>query len=156
MVDRFGDVVVAQLNTAGMGQLEPELLGAIEAVLAPKAIVLRNDSPARALEGLPEEVRVAAGALTGAIEVRENGARFEVDPMSGQKTGWFYDQRDNRAFMATLAKGARVLDLYCFVGGFAIEAAVAGAADATGIDRSEPALALAERSAALNGVAERC
>ncbi|HKF72665.1 MAG TPA: class I SAM-dependent rRNA methyltransferase [Stellaceae bacterium] len=156
VVDRFGDVVVAQLNTAGMTRLEPELLAALEAVVAPKAIVLRNDSPARALEGLSEEVRVAAGTLSGAIELRENGARFEVDPLGGQKTGWFYDQRDNRKFMAKLASGARVLDLYCFVGGFAIEAAVAGAADVTGIDRSEPALALAAKSAALNGAGERC
>jgi 23S rRNA (cytosine1962-C5)-methyltransferase len=118
--------------------------------------VLRNDSSARTQEGLGEEVRVARGRLDGAVEVRENGARFEVDPLGGQKTGWFYDQRDNRRFMARLAKEARVLDLYCFVGGFAIEAAVAGAALATGIDRSEPALALAGRSAALNGVGERC
>ena len=156
VVDRFDDVVVAQLNTAGMSRLEPELVAALQAVLAPKATVLRNDSPGRALEGLPEDVRVAAGTLEGAIEVRENGARFEVDLMGGQKTGWFYDQRDNRAFMALLAKGARVLDLYCFAGGFAIEAAIAGAADVTGIDRSEPALSLARRSAALNGAGERC
>lgn len=156
VVDRFGDVVVAQLNTAGMTRLEPELLAALDAVLAPKAIVLRNDSPGRALEGLSDEVRVAAGTLDGAIEVRESGARFEVDLVGGQKTGWFYDQRDNRAFMAKLGKGARVLDLYCFVGGFAIAAAVGGATDVTGIDRSEPALALAGRSAALNGAGERC
>ena len=156
VVDRFGDVLVAQLNTAGMTRLEPEILAALEAVLAPKAVVLRNDSPARALEGLSEEVRVAAGTLEGSIEVRESAARFEVDLVGGQKTGWFYDQRDNRAFMAKLAKGARVLDLYCFVGGFAIEAAVAGAVDVTGIDRSEPALALAGRSALLNGLGESC
>ena len=156
VVDRFGDVVVAQLNTAGMARLEPELLGALEAVLAPKSIVLRNDSSARGLEGLSEDIRVALGTLTGAIELSENGARFEVDLIGGQKTGWFYDQRDNRAFMAKLAKGARVLDLYCFAGGFSIEAAVAGAAEVTGIDRSEPALTLAERSAMLNAVGERC
>lgn len=156
VVDRFGDVLVAQLNTAGMTRLEPEILAALEVVLAPRAIVLRNDSPARALEGLSEEVRVAAGTLEGSIEVRESAARFEVDLVGGQKTGWFYDQRDNRAFVARLAKGARVLDLYCFVGGFAIEAAVAGAVDVMGIDSSAPALALAERSAAVNGVAERC
>ncbi len=156
VIDRFGDFMVAQLNTAGMMRLEPEFVAALEAAVAPKAIVLRNDSPARALEGLSEEVRVAAGSLEGALEVHENGARFEVDLMGGQKTGWFYDQRENRAFMARLANGARVLDLYCFVGGFAIEAAVAGAAEVTGIDRSEPALSLAGRSAALNGVAERC
>jgi len=156
VVDRFGDVLVAQLNTAGMTRLEPELLAALEVVLAPKAVVLRNDSPARAQEGLAEEVRVAAGALADPVEVRENGARFEVDLLGGQKTGWFYDQRDNRHFVAKLAKGARVLDLYCFAGGFAIGAIVAGATDVTGIDRSEPALALAAKSAALNDVGERC
>jgi 23S rRNA (cytosine1962-C5)-methyltransferase len=156
VIDRVGDVLVAQLNTAGMTRLEPELLAALETVVAPKAVVLRNDSAARALEGLSEEVRVAAGALAGPVEVHEDGARFEVDLLGGQKTGWFYDQRDNRRFVAKLAKGARVLDLYCFVGGFAIEAAVAGAADITGIDRSEPALALAAKSAALSGVGERC
>ena len=156
VIDRFGEVVVAQLNTAGMMRLEPELLAALQAVLAPKAIVLRNDSPARALEGLAEDVRLAAGSLDAAVEVRENDARFEVDLLGGQKTGWFYDQRDNRRFMARLAKEARVLDLYCFVGGFAIEAAVAGAAAVTGVDRSEPALALAARSAGLNGIGERC
>ncbi|HXP76491.1 MAG TPA: class I SAM-dependent rRNA methyltransferase [Stellaceae bacterium] len=156
VIDRFGDVAVAQLNTAGMMRLEPELLAALEAVLAPLAIVLRNDSPARALEGLAEDVRVAAGSLGGPVEVHENGARFEVDLLGGQKTGWFYDQRDNRRFMAKLAKEASVLDLYCFAGGFAIEAAVAGAAAVTGVDRSEPALALAVRSAALNGIGERC
>jgi len=156
VIDRFGGILVAQLNTAGMTRLEPELLAALDTVVAPKAVVLRNDSAARALEGLSEEVRVAAGALAGPVEVRENGARFEVDLVGGQKTGWFYDQRDNRRFVAKLARGARVLDLYCFVGGFAIEAAVAGAADITGIDRSEPALALAAKSAALSGVGERC
>jgi len=156
VVDRFGEIAVAQLNTAGMTRLEAEPLDALEAVLAPRAIVLRNDSSARGQEGLGEEVRVARGRLDGAVEVRENGARFEVDLLGGQKTGWFYDQRDNRRFMARLAKAVRVLDLYCFVGGFAVEAAVAGAAAVTGIDRSEPALALATRSAALNGVSERC
>jgi 23S rRNA (cytosine1962-C5)-methyltransferase len=155
VVDRFGDVTVAQLNTAGATRLEPELLAALEAVLAPRAIVLRNDSPGRGLEGLAEEVRVARGEIAGPAELRENSARFEVDLLGGQKTGWFYDQRDNRGFMAKLAKSARVLDLYCFVGGFAIEAAVAGAAAVVGIDRSEAALALAARAAALNGVEGR-
>ena len=155
VVDRFGDVTVAQLNTAGATRLEPELLAALETVLSPKAVVLRNDSPGRGLEGLGEEVRVARGEIAGPTELRENGARFEVDLLGGQKTGWFYDQRDNRGFMAKLAKGSRVLDLYCFVGGFAIEAAVAGATAVVGIDRSEPALALAARAAVLNGVEGR-
>jgi 23S rRNA (cytosine1962-C5)-methyltransferase len=156
VVDRYGEVAVAQLNTAGMARLEAELIEALGAVLAPKAIVLRNDSPARAQEGLASEVRVAAGTLQDPLEIEENGVRFAVDLVAGQKTGWFYDQRDNRAFMARLAKDTRVLDVYCFGGGFAVQAAAAGARGVIGIDRSEPALALAARSAELNGVAERC
>ena len=156
VVDRFGEVAVAQLNTAGMAGLEMELVEALTSVLAPKAILLRNDSPARAQEGLPSEVRVAAGTLPEPLEIVENGARFALDLVGGQKTGWFYDQRDNRAFMARLAQGARVLDVYCFGGGFAVAAAMAGATEVTGIDRSEPALALATRSAELSRVAERC
>ena len=156
IIDRFGDVVVAQLNSAGAALLEPELLAALNEILAPRAIVLRNDSPARLLEGLEPEIRIAAGELAEPVELRENGGRFPVDPLSGQKTGWFYDQRDNRRFMARLAPGARVLDIYCFGGGFAVQAAIGGAAHVTGIDRSEHALALAAQAAEINGVAARC
>jgi 23S rRNA (cytosine1962-C5)-methyltransferase len=155
VVDRFGAVLAVQSNAAGMARLEPLALEALCQLLRPDAIVLRNDSPARALEGLPPETRVAAGALEGPVFIEENGATFRADLLSGQKTGWFFDQRDNRRFVATLARNARVLDLYCYTGGFAVQAARAGAA-ALGIDRSEPALALAAEAAALNGVAERC
>jgi len=125
-------------------------------VLAPRAIVLRNDSPARALEGLEPELRIAKGEIDGPIELSENGARFLADPREGQKTGWFFDQRDNRRFVAGLSAGARVLDLYCYAGGFAIAAAQAGADAVLALDRSEPALALAAASAELNGVGRRC
>jgi 23S rRNA (cytosine1962-C5)-methyltransferase len=101
-------------------------------------------------------VEVARGALEGDVGVLEDGATFPVDPLAGQKTGWFFDQRDNRRFVAAAAHGARVLDLYCHSGGFAVQAARQGAASAFGIDRSEPALALAGAAAARNGVAERC
>ena len=156
ILDRFGDVAVLQLNTAGMARLETEIIDACQKLLAPAAIVLRNDSPARALEGLASEVRVAAGTLSGPVEIGENGARFLIDPEAGQKTGWFYDQRENRRFVAGLAAGARVLDLYCFGGGFAIAAARAGADAVFAIDRSEPALTRAAASADLNGVGARC
>ncbi|HXP32351.1 MAG TPA: class I SAM-dependent rRNA methyltransferase [Stellaceae bacterium] len=156
ILDRFGAVLVAQLNSAGMARLEEEFIAACRVRLKPLAIVLRNDSPARALEGLPSEVRIAAGEIAGPVEIVENGARFLVDPQQGQKTGWFYDQRENRRFVAGLCRGARVLDLYCFAGGFAILAAVQGAAQVLGIDRSEPALALAEAAARLNGIGDRC
>jgi 23S rRNA (cytosine1962-C5)-methyltransferase len=154
--DRFGDVLVAQINTAGMARLEAEFLAAAEAVLAPRAIVLRNDSPARALEGLEPETRIVKGEIAGPIDLVENGTHFLADVVEGQKTGWFFDQRENRRLVATLSAGARVLDLYCFSGGFAVEAARAGADRVLALDRSEPALALAAASAERNGLAERC
>ncbi|HLJ65368.1 MAG TPA: class I SAM-dependent methyltransferase, partial [Stellaceae bacterium] len=157
IADRFGEVLVCQINTAGMAALEEPFLAACEAVLAPKAIVLRNDSSARTQEGLGLETRIVRGTLDGPIELRENGGRFLADSIEGQKTGWFYDQRDNRRFVAGLAgQAARVLDLYCFTGGFAVEAARAGAREVVGLDRSESALGLAARAAALNGVAAAC
>jgi len=156
VVDRFGPVLVVQENAAGMELLEPVIVEALSALLSPAAIVLRNDSPARGLEGLTQEVRVAAGAVDGPVTVEEDGAIFLADVLAGQKTGWFFDQRDNRAFVAGLAAGARVLDLYCYSGGFAVAAARAGAASVAGIDRSEAALALAGEAAARNDVAALC
>ena len=156
VIDRFGSVLVVQANTAGMELLMPLVLDALRQVLSPDAIVLRSDSPARALEGLPTEIRVAAGEVDGPVPLEENGAVYEADVLAGQKTGWFFDQRDNRAFIAGLAEGARVIDLYTYSGGFAVAAACAGAASVLGIDRSEPALALAEQAARRNDVAERC
>jgi 23S rRNA (cytosine1962-C5)-methyltransferase len=156
VVDRFGAVLVVQSNAAGMALLEPLVVDTLSELLMPEAIVLRNDSPARALEGLPSETRVARGRLEGAVPVQENGAIFRADLLAGQKTGWFFDQRDNRRFIAALARDARVLDLYCFTGGFAVQAARAGAAAVLGIDRSETALALAAQAAEHNGVGGIC
>jgi 23S rRNA (cytosine1962-C5)-methyltransferase len=156
VVDRFGAVLVVQSNTAGMARLEPVVLDALGELLSPEAIVLRNDSAARGLEGLASETRAARGSLDGPVAVRENGAMFCADLLAGQKTGWFFDQRDNRRFIANLARGARVLDLYSYTGGFAVQAARAGAAAVLGIDRSEPALALAIEAAELSGVGRTC
>jgi len=151
-IDRFGDCLVLQITTAGMeGLLEP-LLAALDKVIAPKQILLRNDTPSRALEGLDTYVRSAKGEVPSRIAVEENGARYFADLAGGQKTGWYYDQRDNRAFMAKLARGRTVLDVYCYTGGFGILAAKAGAAEVIGLDSSAPALALAEESAAANSV----
>ena len=156
VVDRFGGVVVVQANAAGMDRLLPELAVAIDTVLAPQAVVLRNDSPMRALEGLGEETRLLKGHLEGPVRVEENSAVFFADPLSGQKTGWFYDQRDNRAFVAKLSGGARVLDLYTYHGGFGVLAARAGAARVEAVDRSEAALRHAARAAEANGVTNVC
>jgi 23S rRNA (cytosine1962-C5)-methyltransferase len=156
IVDRFGAVLVVQSNAAGMEMLQPLLIEALGALLSPEAIVLRNDSPVRVLEGLPQEVRVARGTIEAPVAVEENGAVFAADVLAGQKTGWFFDQCDNRGFVAGLAQGARVIDLYCYSGGFAVAAARAGAASVTGLDRSEGALALAAAAAERNGVAGSC
>jgi 23S rRNA (cytosine1962-C5)-methyltransferase len=151
IVDRFGDALVVQLNSAGMDALAPVLLEALEAELSPTTIVLKNDSPVRELEGLKREVTVAKGN-GGPIELIENGARFIADLSEGQKTGWFYDQRDNRRFMAGLAKDASVLDVYCYSGGFGVLAAKEGAKAVTCLDRSAAALDVARQAAKLNGV----
>jgi 23S rRNA (cytosine1962-C5)-methyltransferase len=155
IVDRYGDVLAVQTNTAGMENLLPMLLEAMMTVLAPRAVVLVNDSPVRKLEGLDQHHAIAYGQVDGPVELVENGCRFVADLTGGQKTGWFFDQRDNRAFMARLAQGRRVLDVYTYAGGFAVQAAMAGAAEAWAVDRSEHSLALADQAARLNGVQVR-
>ncbi|MGF1630009.1 MAG: class I SAM-dependent rRNA methyltransferase [Kiloniellaceae bacterium] len=156
IIDRFGDALTLQVNTAGMEVLTPQLIDALNAVIAPQTIVLRNDSAVRKLELLEESVTVVQGRLEGPVALEENGARFFADLEGGQKTGWFYDQRDNRAWASRLAKEARVLDCYAFAGGFTVQAALAGADEVTAIDRSQGALDLAAQAAEANGVAGRC
>jgi 23S rRNA (cytosine1962-C5)-methyltransferase len=148
-IDRFGDTLSVQVTTAGMEKLEASLLEAIDQVLKPTNIVLRNDTPSRSLEGLDSYVRTVKGDA-GRITVEENGVKYFADLSTGQKSGWYYDQRDNHAFMASLAKGRTLLDAYCYAGGFGLAAAKAGARKATGIDSSQPALTLAEDAAAAN------
>ncbi|MDB5397020.1 MAG: SAM-dependent methyltransferase [Rhodospirillales bacterium] len=156
IVDRMGDVLVVQLNAAGPDLATDDIIRALVETVNPKAVILKNDSPTRALEGLATESRLVYGTLSGPVELTENGARFQIDPLEGQKTGWFYDQRDSRAFVARFASGARILDAYCYGGGFGIASALAGAASVTLLDRSAPALEAALRSARLNGIADRC
>ncbi len=154
VVDRYGDVVALQANTAGMDAATPMIVEALAALLAPRGIVARNDAGVRRLEGLDEAVSLLAGDAAGAV-VEENGLRFPADLLGGQKTGWFFDQREHRARVARLAEGAAVLDAFCHTGGFGIGCAVAGATQVTLLDRSEHALATATEAAAMNGVADR-
>jgi len=156
VIDRFSDVCVVQITTAGMERLIDVLLSALNAVIAPNTVILRNDAPARALEGLESYVRPVSGEAPARLRIEENGAVYFADPLSGQKSGWYYDQQPNRAFMADLARGKRVLDAYCYSGGFGVLAAVRGADHVVGLDSSEPALTLARESADANGVASRC
>ncbi len=154
VVDRFGDVLVVQLNTAGMEAVKNEVLEALDKVLKPRAVLWRNDSSARRLEGLESVVEAALGEVPETVEIEENATRFEVPLLSGQKTGWFYDHRMNRQRVQQLAKGMRVLDVFSYIGGWGIEAAVAGADKVVCIDSSARALDQVERNAALNGVGE--
>lgn len=154
ILDRHGEVVVAQFNTAGIERAREALLEAIERLLRPKAIVLRNDTSARLLEGLEQNVEVL-GQLPESVVVEESGCRFLIDPVHGQKTGWFYDHRLNRRFVAKIASGKRVLDLFCYVGAWGVLAARRGAKHVIAVDSSARALELARENAKLNGVAER-
>ncbi|MCK7594078.1 class I SAM-dependent rRNA methyltransferase [Pseudomarimonas salicorniae] len=154
-VDRFGEVLVCQATTAGMDALRAEVDAALLKVLSPTSIVWKNDSSARKLEGLDSEVLASHGPLPGTLEVIEADARFEVATEGGQKTGWFYDQRDNRDRLMPWLAGQRVLDLFSYVGGWGVRAALAGASDVTCVDASADACALVERNAVINGVTDR-
>ncbi len=151
-IDRFDDTVVVQITTAGMEMLREPLLAALRKLLKPKHVILRADAPARTLEGLELYVDAADG---GRIVVEENGVRYFADAAQGQKTGWYYDQREHRAFMASLARGKSLLDAYSYTGGFALAAAKAGARDVAGLESSAPAVALAEEAAAANHLAAK-
>ena len=154
IVDRFGTVAVLQANSAGMDRLLPEITTALLDLLPLTALVARNDSGARTQEGLSADVSLLHGTDATA-EAEEGGVAFPVDPLGGQKTGFFYDQRPNRDRVTALANGARVLDLFCHTGAFGLRAAAAGATAVTLVDSSEPALARAQAAADRNGLSPR-
>jgi len=151
VIDRYDDVFALQANSAGMDRLAEAIVAALGA-FRPRAVVARNDAAVRALEGLSDSAGLLAGALDEPARVEEGGVTFRVDLLSGQKTGWFFDQRFNRDAVAALASGARVLDCYTHTGAFALRCAQAGAAQVTAIDRSEPSLTLAAATARANGL----
>ena len=150
VVDRFGDVLVVQFATAGMEKLKPIVIEALQALLKPKGILLRNDGGARSMEALAEYVE-AIGEVGDTAELLESGVRFMAPVRSGQKTGWFYDQHDNRDRFVRYAKNKRVLDVFSYAGAWAVRALAAGASSATCIDSSQPALDAASANAQLNG-----
>ncbi len=154
VVDRFGDVAVVQANTAAADRLLPEITAALLAILPLRAIVARNDSAARLQEGLSQHVTLLHGDAAQ-VEVVEGGVRFGVDPLAGQKTGFFFDQRPNRDRVAALAGNARVLDVFCHTGAFGLRAAASGAAAVTLVDSSAPALEHASAAAEANGLGDR-
>ncbi|RMG27610.1 MAG: class I SAM-dependent rRNA methyltransferase [Gammaproteobacteria bacterium] len=154
VVDRYGEYLVLQVNTAGMERLRPQLLAALEEVLPARGLVLRNDGAARALEGLPGELEVR-GTVPERVLLEEDGAVFETSLFRGQKTGWFYDQADNRRRLARYVHGRRVLDLFGYAGAWSIQALRRGAREALCVDSSATALELARANAERNGVADR-
>ncbi len=154
IIDRYDDVVVLQANSGGMDRLTPEIVAALTELLPLRAVIARNDAAARRQEGLEEKIALLHGSDPTA-SVREGGIQFPIDPLSGQKTGWFFDQRPNRDRVATLAEGARVLDVFCHVGAFGLRCAAAGATSVRLIDSSALALEHVEQAAAHNNLTDR-
>lgn len=155
VIDRFGDTAVIQPNAAWAEVHLDALVAALVAVTGVTKVVKNGSGRARGLEGLADDSAVLAGAVDAPVPVTMNGATYLADLTGGQKTGLFFDQRPNHAFAARLGQGARVLDVFTHVGGFALAALAAGAVSALAVDSSVPALALAERGAALTGVTDR-
>lgn len=155
VIDRFGSVLSVQINTAGIELRKAELCDALVDILAPGAIYFKNDSSQRQLEGLSLLPELAYGELPPALIIEENGVKFKIDIVQGQKTGWFYDHRNSRARLARFAKNQRVLDLFSYTGAWGIPAALAGATEVTCVDASESALALAFENAKLNFVEDK-
>ncbi|MBC7142339.1 MAG: class I SAM-dependent rRNA methyltransferase [Rhodobacteraceae bacterium] len=155
VIDRFGAAAVVQPNAAWAEAMIGDLAGALADVTGVSTIVKNGTGRARGLEGLTEETVVLSGVLDAPVAVPMNGATYMADLLGGQKTGLFFDQRPNHAFAASLATGARVLDVFSHVGGFSLAALAAGAERALAVDASAPALDLAEAGAGASGRAGR-
>lgn len=155
VVDRYGDYLVVQLNTAGAEHCQGALVEALVEALQPAGILLRADSRSRQEQGLSSHVAVVHGEVPERLPLVENGVQFLAPVQQGQKTGWFYDHRDNRARFSIQSRGRRVLDVYSYIGGWGVQAAVGGASEVHCVDNSGPALELVAENAELNGVAER-
>lgn len=155
VVDRFFDILVVQLASATMEAHKDDVLAALIQVCKPSGILFKNDSSARDAEGLERYVATAYGEVPEWVALEENGVKFEAPVIEGQKTGWFYDHRMNRARLAPYVKGKRVLDLFSYIGGWGVQAAAFGASEVFCVDASAFALDGVERNATLNGFAEK-
>lgn len=157
IVDKYEDVLAVQTSALGMDARKPEIFRVLQRLFQPRAIVERNDVASRKFEGLPDAQGVVSGQLDGPVTVKLNGLEFETDLLAGHKTGLYLDQQVNYRRAAELVPvGAQVLDCFSFLGGFALHAARAGAAQVLALDQSADAVAAATRNAARNGLAERC
>ncbi|MGD8937379.1 MAG: class I SAM-dependent methyltransferase, partial [Thiogranum sp.] len=139
VIDRYDEVCVVQCTTAGMEAVKEQVLEALDKVLRPSGILWRADSPVRKLEGL-DSYRDVHGVVPDQTDIVEHGVRFSVSLLEGQKTGWFYDQRMNRARLRDYVPGRRVLDVFSYVGAWGVQAAAAGAGAVVCVDGSENAV----------------
>ena len=152
IVDKYADTLVVQSSTAGIDRMLSDIVAALREEYSPEAIVLRNDTISREIEGLARETRVVHGVISGPVTFEEAGIRYHVDVLEGQKTGFFFDQRENRLLLKEYVQGRRVLDCFCYVGAWALSAARFGAMEVIGIDSSEKAIASATENAEINGL----
>ncbi|QID16618.1 23S rRNA (cytosine(1962)-C(5))-methyltransferase RlmI [Nitrogeniibacter mangrovi] len=150
VVDRFGAVVVMQLTSAGADKWRAAIVDALVQATGCAAVYERSDSDVRGREGLEPVTGCVHGELPDTLTIEEHGIRMEVDVVGGHKTGFYLDQRDNRRLTRDLAAGRRVLNCFCYTGGFSLQALAGGAASVLSIDSSAPALATAARNLALN------
>lgn len=150
IVDRYGETLVVQANTAGMEAARSQIISALKRLLSPAAIYWAAESAARTQEGLAAVAELVHGTLDGPLPLVENSIHFFADVVAGQKTGWFFDHRLNRAFAAKLARQGSFLDLYAYAGGFGLTAAATGASAVLSVDRAAGAIALASRAAEAN------
>ncbi|WP_295402545.1 class I SAM-dependent rRNA methyltransferase [uncultured Thiocystis sp.] len=155
IVDRYDDLLAVQITTAGMERVRGEILAALEQVMRPRAIVLRNDTAVRELEGLPRGVETVLGTPEDSLTLIEHELAFEISPLSGQKTGWFFDQAENRTRLARYGVGKRVLDVCSYIGAWGLRAAALGAEDVTCVDSSHTALERVADNAARNHLDSR-
>ena len=150
IADRYGDVIVLQCLSAGAERWRDVLVAALAAATGVRCVFERSDVEVRALEGLPARTGVLLGTLPSPVTIREDDLAYRVDPVAGQKTGFYLDQRDNRRLVRELARDRRVLNAFCYSGGFTLAALAGGAAHVTSIDSSADALALGRENVALN------
>lgn len=156
VVDRYEAVLVTQVSTLGMASMEAMLRELLIEIFEPRALVFRNDTQTRRVEGLPFEKGIAYGDLPDPFTVTIDGIEYSLDPLRGQKTGFYLDQRDNRTALGRWVQGKRVLDLFCYNGAWSMTAALGGAAEVTGVDESSDAVAQARHNARINGILSRC
>lgn len=152
IIDRYGDYCVVAISTAGMELLREDIVKAVNKVLKPKGILFKNDSTARQQEGLSRYTEIAAGVIPEQVRIKEGSCEFDVSLFEGQKTGWFYDQADNRQRMLKYVKDKTVLDICSYVGAWSVQAAAHGAKQVTSVDISADVLSLLQHNAELNGV----